>query len=398
LLMIKKGKFRITYLFFLLVAVAVSAGLSAQENKLGEQIKDQEKELTKLRKEIIEQRKKIEDLKRKEKDVGSYLRKLKRERSLTKELLEGIEEKGKMLEEQVGFLRKSLERNGGIYTQRLKLFSGRLKEIYKERDKHFWQELLNADDFSDLVQKYKFFVIVAARDAAMVDDIKKKRNEISREETDLTRMLHEIFVSGEEKRAELAKLKTNEEERIRALAQLKKREKGHQKRIDKLAAAEKNLLNIITNLEKRRERMIEFQGKFGEMDFPNLKGKMLMPVDGSTVQKFGRSKHPQFGTITFNSGIDISARAGSPIRGVARGRVEYAGELSGYGNCIIVNHSGGYYTLYARIGRIFVKQEDKVEKGDIIAEVSNSTLSNGGVFHFEIRKSKTALDPEEWIK
>ncbi len=398
MLMMKKGKFRIACLFFLLIAVTGSVGLSAQERKLGKQIEDQEKELTKLRKEIIEQRKKIEDLKRKEKDVGSYLRKLKRERSLTKALLEGIEEKRKMLEKQVGFLRESLDRNSVIYTQRLKLFSRRLKEIYKERDKYLWQELLNANDFSDLVQRYKFFVIVAARDATMVDDIKKKRNEISREEIELTRMLTEIFVSGEEKRAELAKLRINEEERTRALAQLKDREKGHQKRIDKLAAAEKNLLNIITNLEKKREKMIKFRGKFGEMDFPALKGKMLMPADGSTVQKFGRSRHPQFGTVTFNSGIDISAREGSPIRGVARGRVEYAGELSGYGNCIIVNHSGGYYTLYARIGKIFVKQEDKVEKGDIIGEVLNSPLSNEGVFHFEIRKSKKALDPEEWIK
>ncbi len=54
--------------------------------------------------------------------------------------------------------------------------------------------------------------------------------------------------------------------------------------------------------------------------------------------------------------------------------------------------------MYARIGSIFVKQEDKVEKGDIIAEISNSPLSSEGVFHFEIRKSKTALDPEEWIE
>ncbi|MCD6379614.1 peptidoglycan DD-metalloendopeptidase family protein [bacterium] len=395
--MMKTGKFKIVSLVLLLVVV-VAGGLSAQEHNLGKQIKEKEKELTKMREEIIRQRKNIEALKAKEKDIGNYLVRLKRERSLTKTLLEGIEEKGNMLEKQVGILKESLGRNEEIYTQRLKIFSGRLREIYKEGNRYFWQEFLNAEDFSDLVQRYKFFVMVSERDALLIDDIKIKRDEISREEDELTRMLHEVFVSGEEKRVELAQLGKNEEERTSAMAQLKNREKRYQKKIDKLASAQENLLNIIIDLEERRKKAIKMRGSFGEPDFPHLKGKMQTPVSGSTVRRFGRSRHPQFGTVTFNSGIDISAREGSPIRGVARGRIEYAGELSGYGNCIILNHGDGYYTLYARTGRILVKQGDQVEEGDIIAEVLSSLVSNEGIFHFEIRKSKKALNPEEWIK
>jgi septal ring factor EnvC (AmiA/AmiB activator) len=125
---------------------------------------------------------------------------------------------------------------------------------------------------------------------------------------------------------------------------------------------------------------------------------MPRPVEGVTERKFGKSRHPEYGTVTFNSGIDIRAREGSPIRAIARGRVEYAGGLSGYGNCIIVDHGSGYYSLYARIGDIFVRQGDQVESGDVIAEITAGGNIKAENFHFEIRQSREALDPEKWIR
>jgi len=390
-------KNRAAYLFFLLVLITVTDAPRAQESRLGERIADKENELAKLREEIKEHRKNIERLKREEKNVGDYLERLKEERNLTKSLLEGIEEKADMMEKQASLLKISLESNEKVYNQRLKLFSGRLREIYKERNRDFWQQILNADDFPDLIQRYKFFLMVAARDAALIDDIKTKKEEISKKKAQLVKMIHQLYLSSEEKKKELAKLRANEEERKRALNQLKEKERKHERRIDELAAAEENLLNIINRLEKRK-KTIDMRGEFGEPDFEGLKGKMPMPVKGRTVREYGRSRNPEFGTVTFNSGLDIDAREGSPVSGVARGRVEYAGELSGYGKCIIINHGNSYYTLYARTGRIFVKQEDQVEKGDIIAEASSSTVSSERVFHFEIRKSKRALNPRGWIK
>jgi murein DD-endopeptidase MepM/ murein hydrolase activator NlpD len=115
------------------------------------------------------------------------------------------------------------------------------------------------------------------------------------------------------------------------------------------------------------------------------------------TREFGRFRHPEYGTVTFNTGIDISTRTGEPVRAVARGRVEYAGDLPGYGNCIILNHGGGYYTLYAHTSAIFVAQTAQVEKGSVIAEAGSAAAGGGGSIHFEIRKSKKALDPGDWF-
>ena len=175
-------------------------------------------------------------------------------------------------------------------------------------------------------------------------------------------------------------------------------EAERQKKVEELASAEKELQNFIEELEKRRIEQAKAWGAYGESDFLSLKGKMQHPVDGRTVRGFGRFKHPEFGTVTFNTGIDIEAREGSPVRAVARGRVEYASVLPGYGNCIIINHGGSYYTLYAHASRIFVEQGDQVEKGRVIAEAGESDSGAVSPFHFEIRKSKKALNPVEWLE
>lgn len=394
-------RYRIFIIIVLLTAVTAVTGTrldGAEQDELKERIGSKESELDRLRREIRQQRQKIEDLRKKEKDIGTYLERLRRERALTRELLDGIEEKKKMLEEQVAELRLSLENNEDVYTRRLKLFSGRMRKMYKDGPRDFWKEILDADDFSELVQKYKFFVLVAAEDAALVEEIRNKKEEISSEEAEITKMLYEVTVSENEKKTELSRLERNRREREKALSGLKSEEASRQRKLDELAEAEANMLDIIAELERRRDKYLKSEGDYGEEDFPALKGRMPRPVEGATERKFGKSRHPEYGTVTFNSGIDIRAREGSPIRAVARGRVEYGGSLSGYGNCIIINHGAGYYSLYARIGSIFVTPGDQVESGDVIAEVPSGASSKTDSFHFEIRESKTALDPEEWIK
>ena len=91
----------------------------------------------------------------------------------------------------------------------------------------------------------------------------------------------------------------------------------------------------------------------------------------------------------------IGANSGAPIRAVAPAVVEFVDWIDGYGKCVILNHGGGYYTLYAHVAATFVSQGQKVEHGDVIAEVGDTGSLNGFECHFEIRKSKQALNPIE---
>jgi septal ring factor EnvC (AmiA/AmiB activator) len=378
-----------------LFSICTQGAPLARGQDVDDRIKSKESELQELRRRIAEQRKKIKEVEKKEKSELEYIRRLEKEEKLIRKLLAGLEENEGMYQEQVDGLRLDLAGNEAIYAQRLETLSKRLREMYKEGPQDMWQELLNAEDFDDLMQRYKFLTLIAEQDAELVAEVRERGAEIERQEAAITETLHEISVAKREKEAELGRLRENERKRKATLRELGDSKKLYQAKIDELAESEKKLLDFIEELEKRRLGQDQDWADYGETDFGKLKGRLNRPVAGNTVREFGRFRHPEFGTVTFNSGIDIDARVGSPVRAVAKGRVEYVDALPGYGNCIIINHGGGYYTLYAHAERPFVSQGDKVESGAVIAEVGDT---EGSPIHFEIRKSKKALDPKEWLR
>jgi septal ring factor EnvC (AmiA/AmiB activator) len=381
-----------------LLCAMASAPAAQEGGSLDERMRAKDAELQKLREEIAAERKKIDEVERKEKDIAGYLAKLDREEKLTRRLLAGLTDKEDMLAEQVERLRQDLGYSETVYDRRRMILAKRLREMYKSGSRDTWEELLQANDFGDLLQRYKFISAIAERDANLVEEVRQQKTDIAHREADLTESLAQATSARREKERELARLRANEEKRKKTLAELKTSKSGHQKRVEELARAEQDLLAIIEAFERERTASAPeaWEASAGK-DFPELKGRMRAPVEGKRVRGFGASKHPEFGTVTFNPGIDIDARAGSPIRAVARGKVEYASLLPGFGNCIIVAHGQGYYTLYAHASRIFVKKDAMVNAGDVIAEAGGEAADAGNAFHFEIRKSKKALDPAEWL-
>lgn len=387
-------------MILLLAAIAAGTFLSAvgQEKDLDDRMKSKENELQRLRKSIAEERRKIKEVTEKEKGLSGLMRELANEEKLTQQLLEVLEVKDALLEERVGSLRAALETNEQVYIHRLGILSKRLREMYKDESHKLWQELLGARDFADLLQRYKFLTLIAERDADLLSDVRERRAAIERQEAEITELLHEVSLARREQEDELERLGENEMQQMDALEELKKEKRRYQKKAEELARAEKDLQSFIEQLEDRRLDQAKAWDEYGETDFLGLKGRMRKPVEGSVVRNFGRYKHPEYGTVTFSTGIDIEARADSPVRAVARGRVEYASVLPGYGNCIIINHGGGYYTLYAHTSRIFVNQGDQVDGGRVIAETEANASGVPTPLHFEIRKSKKALDPAEWLQ
>jgi septal ring factor EnvC (AmiA/AmiB activator) len=157
---------------------------------------------------------------------------------------------------------------------------------------------------------------------------------------------------------------------------------------------------LIEQLEKRR--LAAERGAPGEPplfgDFSKNRGRLSWPVTGKVARGFGSEKNPRFGTSTFNSGIDIGASFGTPIKAVARARVDYVNWLEGFGKCAILNHGGGFYTLYAHASEISVPVGKDVAAGEVIGRVGDTGSTIGTALHFEIRRGKQALNPLEWLR
>ena len=125
-------------------------------------------------------------------------------------------------------------------------------------------------------------------------------------------------------------------------------------------------------------------------------GSFSWPCPSCTyvTSRMGNRYHPIFSEWRYHSGMDIGASYGSSVVASDSGTVCYCGEKGGYGNCIMIDHGNGYYTLYGHMSGYAVSYEQAVSKGQTIGYVGSSGWATGPHLHFEIRSGSTALDPE----
>lgn len=133
-------------------------------------------------------------------------------------------------------------------------------------------------------------------------------------------------------------------------------------------------------------------------NFVANKGKLPLPVTGtaSIVGHFGAKKHSEWNVTTNSNGIDIQAQQGADIRSVFDGEVSKVFSFPGSNTCVIVRH-GDYYTFYANIYDLFVKQGDKVKTGQSLGRIYTDSDSGISSMHFQLWQKTTKLNPAPWL-
>ncbi len=125
----------------------------------------------------------------------------------------------------------------------------------------------------------------------------------------------------------------------------------------------------------------------------------LWPAQGRLTSGFGTRRSPTNRRRTeFHSGIDIAAPSGTRIVAAGSGRVIYAGYRGGYGNKVIISHGYGYTSVYAHNRRNLVSVGDRVEKGEVIAQMGRTGRATGTHVHFEIHVNGTPVNPASVLK
>lgn len=133
----------------------------------------------------------------------------------------------------------------------------------------------------------------------------------------------------------------------------------------------------------------------GGSDFAQLRGKLNFPVAGDLIGRFGAQRAGQ-GTAW--RGVFIRAPNGTKVRAVSNGAVAYSDWLRGYGNLLIVDHGGGYLSIYGNNDALYKKVGDTVRTGEAVASVGASGSEAESGLYFEIRYRGQAIDPMQWVK
>jgi septal ring factor EnvC (AmiA/AmiB activator) len=129
--------------------------------------------------------------------------------------------------------------------------------------------------------------------------------------------------------------------------------------------------------------------------FAQLRGKLSFPVAGELLGRFGA---PRAGQGTTWRGVFIRAARGAEVRAVSKGAVVYSDWLRGYGNLLILDHGGGYLSIYGNNDALFKEAGATVRTGEAIASVGASGSESESGLYFEIRHRGQAIDPMQWVR
>ena len=123
----------------------------------------------------------------------------------------------------------------------------------------------------------------------------------------------------------------------------------------------------------------------------------ICPVRYAGVSSpFGNRYHPVLRRYILHTGVDLVAKY-VPLRAAKAGVVTFAGNMSGYGKIIIINHGNGYETRYAHLSVISTNVGEHVNQGDLIGKTGNSGRTTGAHLHFEIRVNGVPKNPMKYI-
>ncbi|MBN2008930.1 peptidoglycan DD-metalloendopeptidase family protein [candidate division KSB1 bacterium] len=364
----------------------------AQSNDVSKRRTD----LNQIRKEIEQFEQQLKTEAQKEADILEMLDNIDREIDLTHSLLDDLSQEEKDKLQAIRTIGQTIKE------KRLEL--ERLQEIYAKRMVNFYKRgrrtdielLLSAQSFNQVLLWLKYQKALSDNDKRNYENIVEKKQTIETQIRDLRKEYKSNKEILAEKTAEEENLRKRREERNELLATVRQNKQLYLEKLREYEISAKEIERLISVQEEQRVSK-GIEGVLEETDFPKLKGKMNWPTNGEIVTGFGKYKHPQLKTITESIGIDIKADYGQEVRVVGNGKVTAITWQRGRGNIVIVNHYGGYYSVYTHLSSIFVKVDSEVHTGEVIGEVGDTGSLRGPMLHFEIWQNNKVLNPEHWL-
>jgi len=180
------------------------------------------------------------------------------------------------------------------------------------------------------------------------------------------------------------------DQRARTLAQVQSKIKTRNDELSKLQREAQALEKLVEELR----RAIEEFPELAEQPFQRVKGKLPWPVKGSLLARFGQLRAG--GPLKWQ-GVVIGADRGTQVRSPYYGRVVYADWLPGLGLLVVLDHGGGYMSLYGHNEQVYRRVGDRVSPGDALSAVGDAAGLGKPGLYFEIRKGRETLDPGAWL-
>ena len=277
-----------------------------------------------------------------------------------------------------------------------KYASQRIVALYKLHQIGKFNLLASTDSLYDFFHRKIALEKILYQDEMTLDVLQKNQNALTLARRNLDAQKEKKKTLGRQLNVQIQEMTKKRQKRTQLLNRIHNKKTLTLAAIKSLKQSAKALDTTFSDFKK------ENPGKRPYADssphaFTDLKGLLIMPVNGKIVEFFGPYTNTEFKLVNFRSGINIRAERGEPIRAVYKGKTLYANWFKGYGNMIIIDHGDHYYTLYAHAEELFKKKGDPVEAGEVIATVGDTGSMAKPGLHFEVRYHGKPIDPAPWI-
>ncbi len=341
-----------------------------------------EKKLDEIRKKLIEQRKNVQELKIRETGILKSIQEIDNEITLTRKLVEELKKQTSFLQNEIKEIENLIIELDYNLMQKKVILAKRVRNIYKYGKLHPLEIVLLSYSFDDALKRMKYLSIIAEQDMRLLKEIKKIKRLLEEKKSIMIKKLEDLDALKVESEIEEENLRRTLIGKKDFLNQISSKREEAERMARELEKAEQDLKKLIASLPKQEKGKVEL-----------INTKLIFPVEGKIIGKFGFKKDPKYGTITKNNGIDISAPYGEPVKVISDGKVVFAENFLGYGKMVIVDHGNGYISLYAHLSIISVEVGDDLKQGDVLGLVGDTGSLGEPQLHFEIRRNGQPVDP-----
>ena len=302
------------------------------------------------------------------------------------------------------------------------------KQIYQQYlhgQQNYLQLILEEQDPSAISRQLQYFSYISRARQTLINDMQSNLGRVTKLNEETENALKEVVSLKGKQEAERKNLESQKQAHSKVVEKLSSQISAQRNEIEKLKRDEKSLSQLVERLAKapqpkpQKPTQANVPSKepnnkpenetspqrplatneslpsnaFDGGNFESLRGKLNLPVRGEITNKFGAGR--QDTGLTWK-GLFIKSNEGNEVKSVANGRVVFADWMRGFGNLIIVDHGGGYMSLYGNNQALLRKMGDTVKGGDTIASVGNSGGNDTSGLYYELRSRSKPFDPMSW--
>lgn len=274
--------------------------------------------------------------------------------------------------------------------------------------------LLDGRDVASVTRQIQYFGYVSRARASMIAGLKQSLGALAAVEVSARTKQEELAANADAQKQARVALQSERMARQKIFTKIKIDITRNRLEIGRLKRDEDRLTKLIEQLAKtlakdrvdrkeRRADRIQQKGPSVEVDaddsfvgrvFQTLKGKLKLPTRGELKGRFGSPRED--GGVTWK-GLFIRADVGQTVKAVADGRVVYADWLRGFGNLLILDHGGGYMSLYGNNESLLKQVGERAQSGETVASVGSTGGALESGVYFELRLEGKPFDPMKWV-